>query len=239
MASDKNEISTVADTSHNDRLEKLLQLKCKDIKCLLKIKVHVAKIGVSEEFRNIRYAMNQHETREREVKESQISVNEITNSLANLKIHATQYEQRYLQYQEEYAKLEEEEKQLKKQLDDLNLKLHTLNKDLKYLNKAAQQMSKEDVNTIDKKRVLLRRYLELTGIKWDFTAPLTYHAGCIFNANKDYSNYFCYSDAKTDTDTLWQEIKNAAHGEWSHIQLEESKGMLENSEFNGDRKDEK
>ncbi|KAJ4446105.1 hypothetical protein ANN_12797 [Periplaneta americana] len=94
--------------------------------------------------------------------ESQISVNEITNSLANLKIHATQYEQRYLQYQEEYAKLEEEEKQLKKQLDDLNLKLHTLNKDLKYLNKAAQQMSKEDVNTIDKKRIP-----QCDGIYWN------------------------------------------------------------------------
>ncbi|PNF42466.1 hypothetical protein B7P43_G08746 [Cryptotermes secundus] len=152
--------------------------------------------------------------RENEMKELDSSVTNLKKHLNELQISKFEYENRYLREKEECDRLKETEEILRKELHDTCAVVQSLKEEIDHLSEETKP-SKEDVAILERNQSLLRLYKNLTGLKWDYTAPLSNHAGSVFNSVKNYCKYFCYPATEANVERVWDEIESAAHAVWS------------------------
>lgn len=156
------------------------------------------------------------EMREKELKELKSNINEMEKQLSKLKLMKHEYQERLSVLNDKCTRLKKTEETLRKELDDAHAVTQSLKKDTERLNEETRT-SDEDAAILEKNRSLLWLYKNLTGVKWDYSAPSSGYAGSVFNSVKNYCKYFSYPAAETSSECVWDEIESAAHADWSHI----------------------
>ncbi|XP_021917088.1 uncharacterized protein LOC110828572 isoform X1 [Zootermopsis nevadensis] len=160
------------------------------------------------------------ELKENEFKELESNVTEIKKRLSKLQMKKFENEEHDSRRKEECARLKENEETLRKELHDTCAAVQSLKEDVDHLYEGTTP-SKEDAAILERNRDLLRLYKNLTGLKWDYTAPPSDYTGSVFNFVNNYCNYFHYPAGEASVQLVWDEIQRAAHAVWSDINGQE------------------
>ncbi|XP_021917098.1 uncharacterized protein LOC110828572 isoform X2 [Zootermopsis nevadensis] len=152
--------------------------------------------------------------------ELESNVTEIKKRLSKLQMKKFENEEHDSRRKEECARLKENEETLRKELHDTCAAVQSLKEDVDHLYEGTTP-SKEDAAILERNRDLLRLYKNLTGLKWDYTAPPSDYTGSVFNFVNNYCNYFHYPAGEASVQLVWDEIQRAAHAVWSDINGQE------------------
>lgn len=156
------------------------------------------------------------ELRENELKELKSNISEMEKERSKLQVMKREFQERSSVLNDECTRLKETEETLKKEFHDARAVTRSLKKDIEHLSNETRT-SDEDAAILEKNQSLLWLYKNLTGVKWDYTAPSSGYVGSGFNSVKNYCKYFSYPAAEASSECVWDEIQCAAHADWSDI----------------------